>query len=119
MNCLIDCKEGAAGWMREFFPGAAPYMLRILNKPLLEYYVDFCWLLGIEEIRIVLYDSEIETEEYFGDGAKWGVRISYGLAHDEDSMEGILAKNKRSDLGFQHFLRGEGDFHHHEVAGSS
>jgi len=94
MKCLINCKDHFASWANEYFGDVAPYMLKILNKPLLEYYVDFCSLLKIEEIRIISDNPDVQVGEYFGDGSKWGIKISYGFAKINDTLKDIYLKNE-------------------------
>lgn len=94
MKCLINCKDHLARWVNEYFNDVPPYMLKVLNKPLLEYYIDFCSLLKIEEIRIISDDPDVQVEEYFGNGLKWGIKISYGFAKTTDTLKDIYLKNE-------------------------
>lgn len=94
MKCLINCKDQFASWAYEYFRDVSPCMLKILNKPLLEYYVDFCSLLKIEEIRIISDNPNVQVEEYFGDGSKWGIKISYGFIKTTDTLKDICIKNE-------------------------
>jgi NDP-sugar pyrophosphorylase family protein len=93
MKCLIYFPEKQAEWLKEFFGDLHPYFLKILNKPLLEYYIDFCVLSKITQIRIIKNDPANELEEYFSDGLKWGVDLSYSLARKEDDLSRIMLKN--------------------------
>ena len=93
MKCLIHHPEPQSYWVREIFNQTHPLDLRILNKPLLEYYIDFCVLNKITQIRIVKSGAPTNIEGYFGNGEKWGVQISYSLANKEDSLSRVLLKN--------------------------
>jgi hypothetical protein len=79
--------------MKDYFPDIHPYFLKILNKPLLEYYIDFCVINNITDIRVVINNSSRNLEEYFEDGTQWGVKLSYNLAKPEDSLKKVLLKN--------------------------
>jgi len=68
-------------------------MLRIANKPLLEYYIDFCELIGVDQVRIVMDEPDMETEEFFNDGSRWGENISYSISRESDSVDDIVHKN--------------------------
>lgn len=72
-------------WMPE-------YLLPVVNKPVGEHLVE--WLLrhGIEQIIMSLKHMPYETEDYFGDGARWGVTISYLLQKDYDGLPGALRR---------------------------
>jgi len=102
MKCLIYCLPEQTKWLKEYFSDVQPYFLRILNKPLLEYYIDFCTLIGISETRVIINHSNTDLESYFGDGTQWGINLSYGLVKPDDSLNKIFLKNssfcKDSDL---------------------
>ena len=52
-------------------------MVKIAGKPLLEYQIELAKRYGITEIFILSgYLSEVIVD-YFGDGAKWGVKIHH------------------------------------------
>lgn len=102
MRCLIYAKSEDISWLNEYFPDMDPYLLKIVNKPLLEYAMDFVSLLRVKEIRIVSDASTKGIESFFGDGAKWGVNTSYALAHPGDTISSVYLKNssfcKEQDL---------------------
>ena len=57
-------------------------MIKINNKPILEYLILLCRKHGIKEIFIsTSYMSEV-IQNYFGDGSKWGVKIQYSVEDD-------------------------------------
>lgn len=64
-------------------------LLPIAGKPVSEYALLNLIELGIDEINIIVGEvGEKEVKEYYGDGSKWGVRITYtfqgkplGIAH--------------------------------------
>ncbi|MDI3503994.1 MAG: hypothetical protein PWP64_930 [Candidatus Cloacimonadota bacterium] len=112
MRCLIYAYNEESAWINEYFPGVEPYLLKIVNKPLLEYFLDFVSLLGINELRIVSDESTKQIEQYFGYGEKWGLKLSYSLSHPGDQLNDVYWKNysfcKDSDLLILHgffFLR--------------
>lgn len=65
-------------WVPEF-------LVPIANKPIVEHLVELLARHGIRDIIMVLKHMPYETEEYFGDGSRWGVRFSYSL---QGSYEG-------------------------------
>lgn len=64
------------------------HMLPLANKPILLYSIEDMIRMGIRDIGIILGPIKESIPEYFGDGSKFGVRITYidqpepkGLAH--------------------------------------
>lgn len=93
MKCLIYAKLENSTWVNDCFNKINPYLIQVVNKPLLEYFIDFCSTLGIADIRIVSNNSTDKIHQYFTDGKKWGVDISYNIAKPEDSIKNIILKN--------------------------
>jgi len=95
MKCLIYSPPSHSKWVQDFFPGINPYFLKYLNKPLLEFYIDFCVMLGVNEVRVINHETASELEEYFGDGTQWGIKLTYSFAKPEDNLERIVSKNRK------------------------
>lgn len=102
MRCLIYARSSQAEWLKDYFPGVEPFLLKIVNKSLLDYILDLLTLLAFTEIRIVSDSSVKEIEGSIGDGGKWGTSITYALARPGDSLKNVYLKNlsfcKDSDL---------------------
>ncbi len=94
MKCLINCRAENTAWTGKYFHGLQPYMLRIANKPLLEFFVEFCTLCKIESIRFIMEEPDATIENYFQDGAKWNLKITYGTSRNNDTVSEILERNK-------------------------
>jgi glucose-1-phosphate thymidylyltransferase len=67
---------------------SAKQLVPVANKPVLFYGIESLAAAGIREIGIVVGDTQAEIRAAVGDGAAWGVRITYieqdaprGLAH--------------------------------------
>ncbi len=67
---------------------SAKQLVPIANKPVLFYGIEALAAAGIREIGIVVGDTQAEIRAAVGDGARWGVRVTYieqdaprGLAH--------------------------------------
>lgn len=66
-------------------------MIPIDGKPVLEYQIELAKRYGfVEFIFIIGYLGE-QIEQYFGDGAKWGVKISYYKENQALGTAGALA----------------------------
>lgn len=94
MKCLIYCHERGSKWVSQYFSDAEPYMLRIGNKPLLEFFIEFCILNGIKDIYIIKKRISYEIEKYFEDGSKWDARLHYSTLDVEDKLKEVLRSNK-------------------------
>lgn len=93
MRGLIYAGSGGLGWLKRYFADTDPYLLKIVNKPLLEYFLDLASILKVTELRVVSDHSTRSMEEIFGDGSRWGVRLSYALAKPGDSLKNVYLKN--------------------------
>lgn len=76
MKAVINCRTPLSSWQNEYFPEIAEYMLPIVGKPLIEFYVDWCSLSGINDILFVFEDFDEDTINFLSDGSRWGVNIS-------------------------------------------
>ena len=59
-------------------------MILIHGKPFLEYIIELLAKEGISEIIILLGYLPLKIKEYFQDGRKWGVKISYSISNVDD-----------------------------------
>ncbi len=93
MKCIINCPDVSTAWVRDYFSGLEPYLLPIGNKPLLEYFIDFCVLGKIDEIRIVSDNLSDAMHQVLGDGTRWNLKISYSTVPADLSMTEMLKRN--------------------------
>ena len=101
MKCLINCPYNSNAWVNKYFPKVHPILLKVVNKPLIEYYIDFCVLNKIKDIRIVADKGLRYIEKHLETGSKWGVTISYSVSRPEDKLKSTILKNKS-------FIAGDG-----------
>ena len=94
MKCLIYCRPEGAEWTREYFSDAEPYLLRIGNKPLLEFFIEFCALNEIREVYLARDDSAQEVGSYFEDGSKWDIELKYLDTDYAAGLEKVLKRFK-------------------------
>ncbi|MGC8662715.1 MAG: sugar phosphate nucleotidyltransferase [Candidatus Micrarchaeia archaeon] len=66
-------------------------MLMIDNKPLIEYLIRMLVKNEIKDILILAGDKGNMLTTYFGDGSKYGVRITYLIEEKRSGTEGALA----------------------------
>lgn len=70
--------------MRELTAELPKPMLRVHGKPILEHIIDGLKLAGVRAVFIVTGWRAEVIENYFGDGAKFGVRMAYGRQTVQD-----------------------------------
>lgn len=68
---------GFGSRMKELTKDRPKPMLSLQGKPILEYSIDLCKRHGIDDIAISVYYFKDQIKEYFGDGSRFGVRITY------------------------------------------
>ena len=71
-------------------------MIEINGKPILEHNIEMCRKSGINDIYINLHHLPDIIRNYFGDGSKYGVHITYSYEEDLLGTAGALIplKNK-------------------------
>jgi len=57
-------------------------MAPIANKPVMEHIIDLLARHGVKEIAANLHYLPDQIERYFGDGQRWGVRLTYSLERE-------------------------------------
>ena len=82
-------------------------MIPFAGRPMLEYNVRLLAQPGFDEMVINLYHLPEVIQDYFGDGADWGVKITYSL---EKELLGTAGAVKRvADFFDEPFLVYYGD----------
>lgn len=92
MKGLIICPESKAE-LKQYFPEIPKHMIKIANKPLLEYVLEFFSSIGVQQVRVVFQENPNVIENYFQDGLKWGMDIDYPFFSQEDSIFDIVERN--------------------------
>jgi D-glycero-D-manno-heptose 1,7-bisphosphate phosphatase len=59
-------------------------MVEIGGKPFLEYQIEQLRAQGFQRVLLLLGYLPGVVRDYFGDGARWGVRIAYSVTHVDD-----------------------------------
>jgi mannose-1-phosphate guanylyltransferase/phosphomannomutase len=62
----------------------------MVGKPVMEHIVELLKKYGIEDIVSILYFQSEQIESHFGDGEKWGVRMSYVKAEADFGTAGAV-----------------------------
>src|SRR5262245_41977935 len=94
--------------MKELTNEVPKPMLQVQGKPILEHILGGVIAASIKEIFIVTGFRADVVENYFGNGSKWGVRISYGRQVVQDGT-GKAPELAREFVGSSPFLLTYGD----------
>ncbi len=65
--------------LRPFTVNKPKVMVKVANKPILEYVVEALASAGVRDIVMVVGYRKNRVIDYFGDGKDWGVRIEYAV----------------------------------------
>ncbi len=119
MKALI-LSGGAGTRLRPLTHTSAKQLLPVANKPIIFYGIEAIAAAGIDEFAIIVGDTADDVMKEVGDGARWGVKITYirqdaplGLAHavkiskdfmKEDSFIMFLGDNLLKE-GIPEFVR--------------
>ncbi|MEF8794090.1 sugar phosphate nucleotidyltransferase [Thiohalorhabdus sp.] len=88
---------GQGSRLRPLTEGVPKPMVPILGRPMMEYILEAVRDAGITEILVTLHYRPNLIQDYFGDGADWGVHIEYAI---EDHPLGTAGSVKNGE----HFL---------------
>jgi len=76
-------------WVTRYFPGLEALNLKICNKPLIEYYLDFLYLLNCDDLLILIPYYQKEIFDYLERESEWGIKIRIEIAADGESFRSI------------------------------
>ena len=101
MKALILC-AGEGTRLMPLTKDCPKPMVRINNKPILEYNIKLCKKYGIKDIAINTFYLPKKIKEYFGDGLKFGVRLKY--SHESELLGTSGALNNFIDFFDESFV---------------
>lgn len=68
-------------------------LLPVANRPILEYWLEWCAELNVSSIRLVLDNGAQEVEAFAGEGERWGMNISYSFHQSRYSPASFLQRS--------------------------
>jgi NDP-sugar pyrophosphorylase family protein len=104
----IILAAGKGSRMRELTNELPKPMLKVHGKPILEHIIEGIAGAGVKEIFVVTGFKAEVIENYFGNGAKWKVRIAYGKQEVQDGT-GKAPELGREFVGASPFFLSYGD----------
>lgn len=81
MQCLI-LSAGLGTRLKPLTDNLPKVMIPLLDKPLLQWQIEWFKKFGISEFLINLHHLPEKIKDYFGDGSKFGVTISYNFEQE-------------------------------------
>ncbi len=99
-TALINCHHEGMEWVGKFLPGENPYLLPVVNKPLLEYMLDYCLMCGVSEVVVIDSEYDVRVGEFLGAGEKWNLEIDYvGDRTERDFRAGLKRHHQTVGAG--------------------
>jgi len=93
MKALLLCPVRGSSWLRKFFPNHPVYLLPFANKPAIEFALDYCFLSGIREVRILSDEESSVLRGRYRSGEMQGLDISYGGLSPSSPLNVTLKQN--------------------------
>lgn len=94
MKALLFCPSRGNSWLKRYFPNHPVYLLPFANKPAIEFALDYCFLSGIREVRIISDEESAALRAQYRNGVMQGMDISYGGAFHAHSLKRAVQQNK-------------------------
>ena len=91
MKALFNCRPTDL-YFAPIWTGSA-YLQPICNRPLMEYWLELCIWLGIQDILIVLYPGEEYLAQYLPRSEDWGLSLHTTSGDPDDVLPDILSQN--------------------------
>jgi mannose-1-phosphate guanylyltransferase len=93
MKAVILC-GGLGKRLRPLTNKIPKSMIPIGGKPILQHQIEFFRKFGVKEMHLCTSYKHSVIEKYFGDGSKFGVRISYCMDKDQRGTAGSIERLK-------------------------
>ena len=101
LKALLFCPVRGNVWLKRYFPNHPVYLLPFANKPAIEYALDYCFLSGIREVRIISDEESSVLRAQYRGGELLGMEITYGGTSPNRSLKQVVQQNRA-------FCRGSG-----------
>ena len=90
-------------WVEDL--GGIPWpLLPVANRPLMDYWLEFCAEQEIKLVQVILGEGAEKVEKFAGDGSRWGIAIQYSFARaGEQPLDYLKTASDRWDDGLLYF----------------
>ena len=93
MKAILFCPVRGNSWLKQYFPNHPVYLLPFANKPAIEFALDYCFLCGIRDVRIVTDDDSVPLRSRYRDGQMLGLNLSYTGTPPDTPLHEVVARN--------------------------
>jgi len=93
IKALLYCPVQGNSELKRYFPDYPLYLLPFANKPAIEYELDYCFLSGIKDVRIVSDDESDILRTQYRSGETLGMNISCEGTGMSLSLKRIIQQN--------------------------
>ena len=93
LKALLFCSVRGNQWLKRYFPNHSAYLMPFANKPAVEYVLDYCFLCGIREVRIISDEESAVLRSQYRNGEMLGMNITYSGA-SSPSLKHLVQQNK-------------------------
>ena len=91
MACQVAILAGGIGSRLKSRTGDLPKPMALINSvPVLEHQINLCLKNGFTKIALLVHYQSQMIEDYFGDGAKFGVELTYAVEYEARGTAGAL-----------------------------
>ena len=94
MKALILCPTRGIAWAKRFFPNHPVYLLPFANKPAIEFALDYCFLCGIRDVRIVSDEESEVLRAQYRNGEILSMNLGFGSVGAIRSLNRVIQQNK-------------------------
>lgn len=90
-RCNVAILAGGFGTrLKEVSGGVPKPMVHILGKPVIEHLINLCKRFDFIDIALLVHHQHELIQEYFGDGSRFGVKITYCIESEPRGTAGAL-----------------------------
>jgi hypothetical protein len=93
-KALLFCSARGNAWLKQYFPNRPVYLLPFANKPAIEYILDYCFLCGIRDVRIISDEESEALRAQYRKGEMLSMNIEYVSMGFTRSLKRIVLQNK-------------------------
>ena len=93
IKAILFCPTRGNAWLKQYFPNHPVYLLPFANKPAIEYILDYCFLSGIRDVRIVSDEESEALRAQYRNGEMLSMNITFGSVNSTCSIKRIIQQN--------------------------
>lgn len=107
MKAIVLC-AGLGKRLRPLTWSTSKHLIPVANKPILFYSLEMIQKVGIDEVGLIVGESNTDIEDAVRDGSQWGLKVTYILQKDPKGLA-HAAKVAQDFVGDESFVMYLGD----------